>query len=117
MAQPKIIIIQKPGETISRRKMKRYEKVAREWDKKPKEKKLSRRDRKRIERERKETLENLAQSFKKRKKPERKKSKPKKGLLKAAWSDAKKKGGKSYGKRKERASKGGWGLSLGGYKF
>jgi uncharacterized protein YijF (DUF1287 family) len=116
MAQPKIIIIKKPGETISRRKMKRYEKVAREWDKKPKERKLSRRDKKRIERERKEQLEELAQRFKK-KKPARKKKSGFANALKGAFRDARKRGGSTYGTRKKKRSRAHSGLSLGGYNF
>ena len=116
MAQPKIIIIKKPGETISRRQMKRYEKVAREWDKKPKIKKLSRRDKKRIERERKEQLRELAQRFKK-KKPARKKKSGFASALKGAFRDARRKGGVTYGTRKKRRSKARSGLSLGGYNF
>ena len=115
MAQPKIIIIKKPGETISRRKMKRYEKIAREWDKKPKIKKLSRRDKKRIERERKEQLRELAERFKK--KPARKKKSGFANALKGAFKDARRKGGVTYGTRKKRRSKSRSGLSLGGYNF
>ena len=116
MAQPKIIIIKKPGETISQRQMKRYEKVARSFDKKPKVRKPSIFERARRAKEKRELKRELEERFMKKPKKSAKRKRRENAFI-GAFKDATRSRRHKYAKGNRKRRKKANSLSLGGYNF
>lgn len=114
--QPQIVIIRKPGETVSRRQMKRYEKVARSFEKKPKPRKPSIFERARRAREKKELKRELEERFKKKPKKSTKRKRRENAFL-GAFKDATRARRSNYAKGSRKRRKKAYSLSLGGYHF